>query len=245
MKLHIVSDLHLDFYKDHGRKYIDNLEPAEDTTLIMAGDTGEYEWLTDWAVDILTPLTWKYAHVAYVLGNHEFYRSSFPDTLRAFKDLPNYLPNFHCLENETVEIEGVKLSGATLWFRDNLMNERYARFMADFKMISDFTKYVYEANEQSREFLEGCKESDVIITHHLPFLQSVNRRYDKDPLNLFFLCEMGYLIPDVINPKLWVHGHTHVPCTYSLCNTRVICNPRGYPSERRSNEYYEPKRFTI
>ena len=28
-------------------------------------------------------------------------------------------------------------------------------------------------------------------------------------------------------PKLWIHGHTHVPCDYKIFATRVVCNPRG------------------
>ena len=29
--------------------------------------------------------------------------------------------------------------------------------------------------------------------------------------------------------KLWIHGHTHGSRDYMLGQTRVICNPRGYP----------------
>jgi len=32
-------------------------------------------------------------------------------------------------------------------------------------------------------------------------------------------------------PDLWIHGHTHVACDYEIYGTRVMCNPRGYPSE--------------
>ena len=33
--------------------------------------------------------------------------------------------------------------------------------------------------------------------------------------------------------KLWVHGHTHSPSDYMVGDTRVVCNPLGYPGERR------------
>jgi len=32
-------------------------------------------------------------------------------------------------------------------------------------------------------------------------------------------------------PELWIHGDTHVSCDYEIFGTRVVCNPRGYPSE--------------
>ena len=31
--------------------------------------------------------------------------------------------------------------------------------------------------------------------------------------------------------RLWIHGHTHAPCNYTVGETQVICNPRGYPGE--------------
>jgi Icc-related predicted phosphoesterase len=32
-------------------------------------------------------------------------------------------------------------------------------------------------------------------------------------------------------PALWLHGHTHGSCDYKLGDTRVVCNPMGYPGE--------------
>ena len=31
--------------------------------------------------------------------------------------------------------------------------------------------------------------------------------------------------------QLWVHGHIHYCCDYTLGKTRVLANPRGYPTE--------------
>ena len=33
--------------------------------------------------------------------------------------------------------------------------------------------------------------------------------------------------------RLWLHGHTHAPRDYVVGTTRVVCNPRGYPHEKR------------
>ena len=38
-----------------------------------------------------------------------------------------------------------------------------------------------------------------------------------------FVAESGAL--------LWIHGHLHTQKDYKIGNTRVICNPRGYPDE--------------
>ena len=31
--------------------------------------------------------------------------------------------------------------------------------------------------------------------------------------------------------SLWIHGHVHASSDYVLGDTRVVCNPRGYPGE--------------
>jgi Icc-related predicted phosphoesterase len=33
--------------------------------------------------------------------------------------------------------------------------------------------------------------------------------------------------------QLWVHGHIHYCRDYTLGKTRVLANPRGYPTESR------------
>jgi predicted NBD/HSP70 family sugar kinase len=45
--------------------------------------------------------------------------------------------------------------------------------------------------------------------------------------------------------KCWVHGHTHSTHDYMIGNTRVLCNPRGYPREYGLPEIYLPKYFTL
>jgi Icc-related predicted phosphoesterase len=34
--------------------------------------------------------------------------------------------------------------------------------------------------------------------------------------------------------RLWIHGHIHSYCDYTLGKTRVLANPRGYPTEPRT-----------
>ncbi len=38
--------------------------------------------------------------------------------------------------------------------------------------------------------------------------------------------------------KLWVHGHIHKQSDYKIKDTRIICNPRGYPDE--PNPHFDP-----
>jgi hypothetical protein len=53
-----------------------------------------------------------------------------------------------------------------------------------------------------------------------------------DQLNRFFLCDMSGLI-ERVQPPLWCFGHTHDAVDKDVGATRLLCNPRGYPSEGR------------
>jgi len=51
-----------------------------------------------------------------------------------------------------------------------------------------------------------------------------------DAINPAFASDLENLILE-FQPELWIHGHIHTACDYTIGKTRVICNPRGYPSE--------------
>ena len=71
----------------------------------------------------------------------------------------------------------------------------------------------------------------IIVTHHLPSVRSIPVRFSRSPLNPAFALDLEALIT-VYQPDLWIHGHTHDACDYRLGDTRVVCNPRGYPGEQ-------------
>ena len=71
----------------------------------------------------------------------------------------------------------------------------------------------------------------VVITHHAPSMKSIHEKYANDTeLNTLYASDMEYLMSN--NVKLWIHGHTHNSFDYTVGNTRVVCNPVGYPQER-------------
>jgi Icc-related predicted phosphoesterase len=36
---------------------------------------------------------------------------------------------------------------------------------------------------------------------------------------------------------LWIHGHTHDSFDYCIGNTRVVCNPGGYPGVEPNSRF--------
>lgn len=78
----------------------------------------------------------------------------------------------------------------------------------------------------------------VVITHHLPSIQSVSERYSNDILSACFASHLDELLG---YSKLWIHGHTHDSFDYMANGTRVICNPRGYiPKGVQENLEFNP-----
>ena len=238
MKLHILSDLHTEFQE---------FSPPETDAdvVILAGDIGVGLDGIAWAAREFPELP-----VVYVPGNHEFYGYDigFVDQLKAAAH-----PNIHVLDNNTLDIDGVRFLGCTLWTDFKLNGEgevwfaqqRAKRLIEDFDLIRNggrrFTPedsvQLHEASktwlvvELERKF-EG---PTVVVTHHLPASTSIAKRYANDSLNPAFASSLEDVIQNY-RPELWIHGHTHIPCDYELFDTRIICNPGGYPGEnRRSN----------
>ena len=102
MRLHILSDLHLEF------------EPftppaVEADAVILAGDVSTGRNGLKWALK-----SFPDRPVIYVLGNHEFYGQKLQKLTAELKEMARGT-NVHLLENESCTIREVAFFGATLW----------------------------------------------------------------------------------------------------------------------------------
>lgn len=230
MKLHVLSDLHTE-YADF------TLAQTDADVIILAGDIGVgmggLAWLQ--AQPIQKP-------VLYVPGNHEYYQHdlSLIERLRECTQ-----PNVSILDNNMVEMAGVRFLGSTLWTDFDYFGEadrffalRSARKnMADFELIRHAGKPFrpedsIRLHEYSRDWLKCMLEvpypgKTVVITHHAPASGSVHPRYARNLLTPAFVSHLEPLM-DGSRVALWVHGHMHDAFDYHVHGTRVICNPRGY-----------------
>ncbi|MDQ0967527.1 putative MPP superfamily phosphohydrolase [Flavobacterium sp. W4I14] len=77
--------------------------------VILAGDinlvTKGIEWIKENIPD---------KPVIYVLGNHEYYKGTYPNTLNKIIEASRG-SNVGVLENDTIELKGIRFHGATLW----------------------------------------------------------------------------------------------------------------------------------
>lgn len=233
MKLHILSDIHTEF---------SDFKPpdTEADVAVLAGDIGVGTGGIEWAARQFPDMP-----VVYVPGNHEFYGHDVRNTNLLSAAARS---NIHVLSDHACEIDGVRFVGSTLWTDFKLYGEGeawYSRqkaqaFIEDFESIRngnrlftpDDSVHLHRASVASlvNELGKAFDGPTVVVTHHLPATPSVADQYRNDPLNPAFASRLEGII-EKYQPELWIHGHTHVPCDYEIFGTRVVCNPRGYPSE--------------
>src|SRR5262245_13341223 len=126
MRLHILSDLHLEF---------GNVEipETEADVVVLAGDIHLGREGRRWA---RTQFPDK--PVIYVLGNHEFYRHSLPDLTQSLKR-ETAGSHIHVLENDALEIGGYTFLGCTLWTDFRLTLNRQVAMLTAEDIMSDYS----------------------------------------------------------------------------------------------------------
>lgn len=231
MRIQPVSDLHLEFDPDHGKRFATTL-PVLGDVLVLAGDIlpirrppHVHEMLA-WFCD-------RFPRVVYVPGNHEYYKTSPAAASALLASSAREFANLDLLDGAATEIDGTRFVGATLWFPPTPDEAEYRGSLADFSLIESFVPWVHEEHARNVAFLEqSVRRGDVVITHFVPHPRSVASQYQGSPLNRFFLAGDVAPLVEERGARLWIHGHTHVSFDYQVGATRVVCNARGYPGEQ-------------
>ena len=251
MKIHILSDLHLEFAK------YDVLALDVDV-IVLAGDIGVGMKGLEWAEKLLSRTK---ARIIYLAGNHEFYHQDINSLRTKMKEHCAGLESgrLHFLDDDEVVIDGIRFLGSTLWTDFKLFGEELKdecmlegeQSLNDFRLI-DSGEWAFSAldsislHNKSIEWLSNKLKNEkfngktVVVTHHLPSAQSVVERYKKDLLSACFASKLDNLFG---YSQLWIHGHTHDSLDYLSRGTRVICNPRGYSRYEKDieNGNFDPK----
>ena len=236
MKIQIISDLHQEFG-------FTDLSFDQSDVVVLAGDVNLGTKGIEW---IKTKIPGK--PVIYVLGNHEYYKGSYPKTLNKIKEAAKD-SNVFVLEDSFVDIENVRFHGATLWTDFSIFGD--PRFygmtcqsvMNDYKKITRDPSYskmrsidTFKIHQFSRQWLKESLESskgmkNIVVTHHAPSLKSVPEHFKNDPVTAAYASNLEDFIEEY-QPLYWIHGHIHTPCRYKIGETEIICNPHGYVTEK-------------
>ena len=219
MRIQIISDLHQEF----GLTDL-NFDSAD--MVILAGDinlgTKGIEWIKTYIPN---------KPVVYVLGNHEYYKRSYPKTLHKIVAKAKG-SNVRVLENERIEFEGIRFHGATLWTDFSLFGNpiEYGVIcqekMNDYKQIRRDPSYsrlrttdTFKIHQFSKLWLqESLEESigykNVVITHHAPSIRSLTEAYKNNPVAAAYASDLEGFI-EKYKPLYWIHGHYSYPCQVS------------------------------
>jgi predicted phosphodiesterase len=81
--------------------------------------------------------------------------------------------------------------------------------------------------------------SYIVVGHHCPSESSVAECYKGNLLNAAFRSRLDDFIEARPQIRLWFHGHTHVPFSYWIGETRVVCNPRGYTGHESIADFFQ------
>ena len=74
MRIKILSDLHFEFHADNGLSFIKSLDNKNIDVLVLAGDIATWN-TAQFCIDMLCE-HFSNSTVLYVLGNHEYYKTS-------------------------------------------------------------------------------------------------------------------------------------------------------------------------
>lgn len=245
MRIRILSDLHLELSPWQPPK-------VEANVTVLAGDIHSHTHALDWIDQNIA------GQVIYVPGNHEFYGAELHGIRAELKRRAG--GHVHVLDNDCIEIEGVRFIGSTLWTDYALFGKgdemafamnQAKHFLMDHQLIrcapqDHFsTSQALDLHRESVAWLAGelanpHEGKTVVVTHHLPSRQSVAERFMAQPLSAAFASNLNHLVEKA---DVWIHGHTHDNFDYRLGKCRVVCNPRGYVFERYERTETENNAF--
>jgi Icc-related predicted phosphoesterase len=241
IKLQIVSDLHLEFADIE-------IKNAGADALALCGDICVAKYLaTDGTKgnlfkDFFKRVADEFPVVFYVMGNHEHYDGHFESTAEKIeKILPG---NVTLLDNEYIDFFGYGIVGGTLWtkFDDTFTEYQVNSGLNDFRLIRtgpEFRRFqVADTFKEHDKMLKLIKKTkpDIVLGHHAPSFNSVSPEYRDSRysyLNPAYCTELTEFILDNPSIKLWAHGHVHSSHDYTIGDTRIFANPRGYRDENR------------
>ena len=236
MRIRILSDLHNNF----GTVALPHVDA--DVT-VLAGDIRPGKSALEW-IRRSFPAEQP---IIYVLGNHEFYGSAIPKLIDDFRRM-SAGSNIHVLENDCLNIDGVRFLGCTLWtdfslFGDpaiagreaaKVMNDyRRIRVSPEFRRLTGMDTAGIHARSVRwlREQLDlTAAPPTIIVTHHAPSSRSLDPVDTEDLISAAYASNLDSLVA-ASHARLRIHGHLHWPAGYWIGDTRINSNPRGYPDD--------------
>lgn len=215
--------------------------------VILAGDIGVGTKGVEWAIETFA------VPVIYVAGNHEYHAATqtMAEHINAMKDVAK-CSNVMVLDNETIEVNGVRFIGTTMWTDvthvERVLDPDAANIIPALstKFDKQFVQSLFETNVAwlKKELNKQFDRETVVVSHHAPSKKSVSAEFEGNQWNDCFVTDLESLMGSKVHA--WIHGHVHSNHDYKIDGTRIICNSRGYasPFGGWNNHFFNPK-FTF
>lgn len=268
MRCHYMSDLHLEAQDVE-------IDLPEGDVLIVAGDLCNAKFIEpdrsdifsknqrDRVMHFLDQAREKFRNILFVTGNHEHFEYIFEDTIPMLR---SQLSAVTILENEHVDIEGVRFYGCTLWSdflggskqcmdivkrrmgefllvkkwgQDENANQKLIKFQPE-HALAEFNRSL---NELKKIREDGFQGQAVIITHHAPSPQSLSPYYERDEMDGAFMTDLTSVIENLEDVPFWVHGHTHIQKKYRIGSTQILTNCLGLISRDQTSRGFSANRW--
>ena len=246
MKIQLLSDLHLIF--EHKR--LPRISDEADV-LVMAGDIDSSrkrlrKYFKELRVNYNMP-------VVMVLGNHDYYNRFLNKAATDLQSVAAKFENIHILSRSSVKIDDVTFLGTTLWTDfDNRRGESEVYYsFPDYRKINKVnddceimtvdTYDILTEHRKDRDWLNKSinkNDKTVVVTHHVPTTSVIPDIYRSSSINGGFYVDMSETMLKT-EPNLWLCGHTHYYFDYKIGNTKIYCNPWGYPFEYNNKGHYK------
>ena len=197
----------------------------------------------------------QFAHVVYVMGNHEHYYGRWDRTESILRNELAQYNNISLLEQQKLVIDNVVFLGTSLWtdlYNGNpLAIMQVKGSMNDYKHITEQRNGVYhklsplstmykhnESIQWLKTELAADNRTTVVVGHHAPSWRSIHESYANQQMtNSAYASSLENMILDYPHIAMWTHGHVHNCFDYMIGDTRILCNPHGYPGQ---NSEFDP-----
>lgn len=181
MKIHLISDVHMEISS------VLHKAPGGADVVVLAGDIGEYTDGLKWAIK-----TFPNHPIIYVPGNHEYYRNDIGDYHEIKREATRL--GIYFLDNESIEIKGVRFLGCTLWtdFKkwSPIEVDNARSLMNDYRKITAIKWLLDDGNKRKLNYL-------------------INKLNEQPINDDSFRPEIAYLLH--LNSKAWLKSQLEIP----------------------------------
>ena len=238
IKFQIASDLHIEYKNNEVPDPLDFIQPVADI-LILAGDIGSFYKINQ-LHQFLIKLCNYFKIVLYIPGNQEYYtfneyeNQSMNILLKRLYYIENNIDNLYVLNQSSIVIEDICISGCTLWSKPTV---KIPKFIV---RIHGINNEIYENRHEKdvnyiHKMINYSKENNLkmlVITHYCPTYKVMENSRKKDKFESLYATDLEYLL-NKEKIHTWVCGHIHSNFDFITQNgTRVVGNQKGKQKDK-------------